>query len=526
MFDSELKKFVRKVIMIIFGIIITVLTILSMFNTSIMDINEWSTIVGDNPFVILGWFIGVVFAIYFLRKRFNGESRIYFNKLFIIVSLVILIVGVFVIFRYDFYPVADQANVLNIASALKMGDFSAFNRLGYVGMCTNQAGIVMILYYLGLVFGDNNYQVIQVLNILALIGSIYCLCKITMISFKHNNELMNYTLLFLVLFFPLGFYITFVYGNLFGLFFSLFALLMGYDYFESGKYYYILFSIVGIMFAMIFKSNYLITFVAMLLFVLCDVVLNKRYISLLLVGVLVLGYFGSSWIPKQFVYKETGIELDAGIPMLAYVEMGLQDSQSGPGWFNGYNWNVYQSHGGDVEATNEQIKNDLSNTLSYYLSNPGEFMNFLYRKTVSQWCNGDFQCFWINRNVNFIENSFLNNYLNIFQSIVFLGTLAYIFFTGRHMKLHRLLLPTIFIGGFIFHLFWEAKGQYTITYFVLLIPYCVKGLIDMTNEINDNMLRIRYVKGFSNKLKLFFKMNTIRYFIIVFIVVFIIYKII
>ena len=52
------------------------------------------------------------------------------------------------------------------------------------------------------------------------------------------------------------------------------------------------------------------------------------------------------------------------------------------------------------------------------------------------------------------------------------------------MKLHRLLLPTIFIGGFLFHLFWEAKSQYTITYFVLLIPYCAKGLMDMTN-VND-----------------------------------------
>lgn len=43
------------------------------------------------------------------------------------------------------------------------------------------------------------------------------------------------------------------------------------------------------------------------------------------------------------------------------------------------------------------------------------------------------------------------------------------------MPLHRLLLPMIFIGGFIFHLFWEAKGQYTITYFVLLIPLLCKG---------------------------------------------------
>ena len=125
----------------------------------------------------------------------------------------------------------------------------------------------------------------------------------------------------------------------------------------------------------------------------------------------------------------------------------------------------------------------------------------------------------INRNVNFIQNDILNKYLNIFESVVYLGTLAYIFFTGRHTKLHRLLLPTIFIGGFIFHLFWEAKGQYTITYFVLLIPYCVRGLIDMTNEINDNMLRVRVKKGTVNKIKLIFNMNTVKYIIIVFVTI-------
>ena len=518
MFDNKIKRAARVFIISIFAIIISILTLLSMFNSNYIDINEKSIMVKDNPFEILLWFIAVIILVYFTRKFFKTQKEIYFKKLFIIISLILLIIGVFVIFKYDFYPVADQANILNIAAAMRNGDYSAFERLGYVGMCTNQAGIVMILYYLSFIFGENNYQIIQILNILALIGSIYCLCKISKISFN-NNELSNYTLIFLILFFPLSFYITFVYGNLFGLFFSLFAILMGYNYFESGRPYYIVLSAFGIMVSMMFKSNYSITFVAMLIFVLCDIFLNKRRSSIILIIILVIGYLGSSIIPSYFVKKETGIELDAGIPMIAYVEMGLQYSESGPGWFNGYNWNVYQSNGGDVEKTTNQIKTDLGNTLGYYLENINEFINFLYNKTISQWCNADFQCFWINRNVNFIQNDILNKYLNIFESVVYLGTLAYIFFTGRHTKLHRLLLPTIFIGGFIFHLFWEAKGQYTITYFVLLIPYCVRGLIDMTNEINDNMLRVRVKKGTVNKIKLIFNMNTVKYIIIVFVTI-------
>ena len=37
------------------------------------------------------------------------------------------------------------------------------------------------------------------------------------------------------------------------------------------------------------------------------------------------------------------------------------------------------------------------------------------------------------------------------------------------------LLTTIFIGGFLFHTFWEAKGQYTLPYFTLLIPLAIQG---------------------------------------------------
>lgn len=50
-----------------------------------------------------------------------------------------------------------------------------------------------------------------------------------------------------------------------------------------------------------------------------------------------------------------------------------------------------------------------------------------------------------------------------------------------------LALALIFIGGFVFHIFWEGKGQYTIPYFVLLFPYAVMGL----DAFSDWILMIR-----------------------------------
>ena len=37
------------------------------------------------------------------------------------------------------------------------------------------------------------------------------------------------------------------------------------------------------------------------------------------------------------------------------------------------------------------------------------------------------------------------------------------------------LMYMIFVGGFVFHLFWEAKAQYTFPYYVLLLPLAISG---------------------------------------------------
>ena len=66
-----------------------------------------------------------------------------------------------------------------------------------------------------------------------------------------------------------------------------------------------------------------------------------------------------------------------------------------------------------------------------------------------------------------------------------------------------------------FHLFWEAKSQYTITYFVLLIPYCAKGLMDMTNEMIDSFRNIRIVRSIPKKIGMIIKMDTVRFIVFI-----------
>ena len=48
----------------------------------------------------------------------------------------------------------------------------------------------------------------------------------------------------------------------------------------------------------------------------------------------------------------------------------------------------------------------------------------------------------------------------------------------KNLSLELLFLITIFIGGFAFHILWEAKSRYIIPYIVVLIPVasiCIKS---------------------------------------------------
>ena len=42
--------------------------------------------------------------------------------------------------------------------------------------------------------------------------------------------------------------------------------------------------------------------------------------------------------------------------------------------------------------------------------------------------------------------------------------------------MQNVLLPVIFIGGFLFHIIWETKAIYVLQYYYLLLPFSAYGI--------------------------------------------------
>ena len=69
------------------------------------------------------------------------------------------------------------------------------------------------------------------------------------------------------------------------------------------------------------------------------------------------------------------------------------------------------------------------------------------------------------------------------QQFVYLGVLAGIIRLWRKKDPLRCLLPLILLGGLSYHLLFEAKSQYAMPYYVLIMPVAAHGLFTLFRRV-------------------------------------------
>lgn len=179
------------------------------------------------------------------------------------------------------------------------------------------------------------------------------------------------------------------------------------------------------------------------------------------------------------------------MPSELFIMMGLQNSELGPGWWNGYHELIFLSNNFDVEDSREDARKNIEKEAEKMRADPLYGAEFFLKKTVSQWCEPTYESLWIQQqrkgagDMPDLVDRLINGggrlseayifYCNLLQSFLYFGTLLFVIFHWKTISSGELLIPVIFIGGFLFHTFWEAKGQYTLPYCAILLPYCIHG---------------------------------------------------
>ena len=389
----------------------------------------------------------------------------------------------------------DQITVLDAAYGLAQRDFSAYSPVNYLYDYNHQVGLAMVEFLLNRVLGEYNFTAYHLINA-ALVPLIYRELSILggMLGLSRGEQLL--VLVLGVLFAPLSLYISFIYGTLPGLLLALLAIRLELGYFRGGNWTQALLSALSIVFAVLLKSNYLIFMVAMLIYAAVEIFRTKKARKLALVIFIALFYVAQAKIPLQIFAQMRGAGVPEGVSTWAWVTMGLQEGDN-PGWYNGYTLDTLIGSAFDTHTQEIWVKEDLKNRIEEFTEDLDMARDFFVRKTASQWNEPSFEsvCILQGKGINSESgwprhiiseqgNYKLTSCLNYLHFVILSGALLYMLLCSKSEHyFDSLILPMIFIGGFMFHLVWEAKGQYTLPYFVLLLPYTVMGYSEAAGRL-------------------------------------------
>ena len=125
--------------------------------------------------------------------------------------------------------------------------------------------------------------------------------------------------------------------------------------------------------------------------------------------------------------------------------------------------------------------------------NPSYMFDFYSKKILSQWNEPTYESIWVSKVkahekeitgglgemvYNKSLGQFLELHFGLYMRVVFLmfAVGIYFLFINKKTNIRTVLLPLVLMGGFGYHLLFEAKSQYILTYIPLMIPTAAYAL--------------------------------------------------
>lgn len=318
-------------------------------------------------------------------------------------------------------------------------------------------------------------RIVNVIGNIAIIFAIYKICK--QLDKKYNtNKILPLTLI--ITFMPILMLSTFIYGDIPSLALSLFSIYYTMKYTESKKNKNIIIASILISIAYMMRMNSLIFIIATVIYLILNLKtefdkkqLPKSMSKIAIILIYLLIAFIPTTIVENYYFEKYNLEKNKIYPKQSFVLMAMEESRRGNGW---YNEKIAEPALKQEENIEEKYNQKIKERISYLSKNIGYTLNFYTEKITSMWSENTYSAYWNN---NLIENNILGKTQDaaIFYqkaSLILITTVSLIIMIQNRKKLSLevIFLITIFIGGFAFHILWEAKSRYIIPYIVTLIP--------------------------------------------------------
>lgn len=457
---------------------------------------------------LLGGFFLCIFLVFV--ASFVAKRGVKCKKLLLFVTLGwILALGAILILFGKTVPAADAMSVYGAADSLAKGDTSVIHPTdSYLSYYPQQVGLMAFLEIL-----------IRIWNLLGInvpayhfIKGIYVLLLCVAVLYQYKSvhllwENDTTDCLYLLLAgsnLPMIMYSSFVYGEI-----------PSFTAFSVGLYFLLLFiknpsllfpgsfSLLFLTLSVMLRKNSLILIIAVCLVLLLEWVRSHRHSLVLLATLCAMAALLILPCVQKGYEIRSGSYLRSGVPAMSYVAMGMQESSRGQGWYNGYNINTYQACSMDTALTNDLSRQSIRDSLSHFREDPGYAIYFYAKKFLSQWTDGTYAsrqatlATFGGRRPLFQRiyegdlSAFYIQYCNLYQNVIYLGVLLFCIapYCRKRNRFRHTGLPLYIgfigvIGGFLFHMIWEANSRYIFIYGLLLLPYAAWGLNLLSNTFS------------------------------------------
>lgn len=381
-------------------------------------------------------------------------------------------------------PVADQ----NFAykTAVDMYKSKAINPgiLKYLEIYPQQLTLAFLWNIIFKITHNIDYQTIQYINAISNGITLIMIYKITNLIGNEYKVNKKYSIIIYMGFLTLPLLSTFVYGDELGLALAMSSIYFIMKYTNSNKTYLALISSILMAIGCMARMNNMIMIIAITIYLVLDLFKEqfemKRFIlKLLIIFAFIIISILPSQIIKSTLIKKYELNKENKFPAIGYVYMGMVEGTRNNGWYN--DESVYIAL-----SSKENMYSSLKERTIELYSKPSKVIYFYTRKITSMWAENTYASLWYNQSFNSsakkteveeLKDKKILKYeliLKIWQKAIiiniFLSTLIVLIQNRKKINNEVLLLLLVFMGGFLFHIMWEAKSRYIIPYIVALIP--------------------------------------------------------
>ncbi len=508
---EKLDKLAGKMLLILCICIFCILTYYSAKYTMVDSIAD----VRDNPGLNL-LILTVITAVAVLLHSILHSNRLLFVRqrlvtwkpyIIGIVSFYVYIISLIWVLNSHVAPGGDGSPLCNVAHRMITGNFVDMNTAGYMTIFPHQFSLLSVIHLIFNLFGVWNYEVFQHLNALCMPLLFYSGYKFLQLVCEKSEVIIYYILFFLGCL-PLFLYVPFVYGEIMSITFTMVLMWQILRYCRTGKKSCILWGTAAIVLACIVRKNSLIVLIAAGIVLVIHSIKKANLWGILWLLVMSLAVSGSDQLIHTHYEKISGFKVAGGVPYISWVRMGMQDSWTGPGWFDNSSIDTFREYNYNTEQTALVEKERLREILKDMWNDKSYSIDFFRRKILSQWNSpgylyldetGQFDCEPQElpdfvRRIYYDDVPAVQTYMNRYHFILYFyaAVSAIILFADRKKK-HILaghLLYISIIGGFLFSALWEASSRYILPYAVYMIPPASLGMHQLTTIVTAKIKKL------------------------------------